>query len=109
MNKRTLLVVLVVALVASVAGNMAERAIYGPSASEKAYTAQLNAALKAGDHTTYQNLVDQGSVNGIDISGREALWSAGPFVVIVGGYLGFLWWARRHRPVTPSPSGRRYA
>jgi hypothetical protein len=104
--RRAILIVLVLALCAGVAGNVVERAVYGPNGPEHAYQQQLAAALRANDHTAYQALIDQ---NPIDISQRELAWSTVPVVVVLGIGVGIMLVRRRGTPPQRGDQQRRFA
>jgi hypothetical protein len=89
--KNVVLLVLVAALVAGVIGNIAQRQIYGPTATERAAQARIQAAVKAQDQAAYDRATKDEAV---DIGAREFLWTMIPPVLIgiVGGFVIYRRW-----------------
>jgi hypothetical protein len=92
--KNAVMLVLVAALVAGVIGNVAERQIYGPTASERAAAARAQAAIKAKDQAAYDRATKDAAV---DIGTREFLWTMIPPLLIggIGGFLIYRRWPTR--------------
>jgi len=84
------MLVLVAALVAGVIGNVTQRQIYGPTASERAVQAKVDAAIKARDQAAYDRATQEQAV---DISTREFLWTILP-PLLIGGIGGFIIYRR---------------
>jgi hypothetical protein len=82
------MLVLVTALVAGVIGNIAQRQIYGPTASERAVQAKVDAAIKAHDQAAYDRATQDQAV---DISTREFLWTILPPLLIGGVFIYRRW------------------
>jgi len=95
--KNAVMIVLVAALVAGVIGNIAQRQIYGPTASERAVQAKVDAAIKAQDQAAYDRATQDQAV---DISTREFLWTILP-PLLIGGVGGLLIY-RRWSSATPA-------
>jgi hypothetical protein len=89
--KNVVLLVLVAALVAGVIGNIAQRQIYGPTATERAAQARIKAAVKAQDQAAYDRATKDEAV---DIGTREFLWTMIPplLIGIVGGFVIYRRW-----------------
>jgi hypothetical protein len=89
--KNAVMLVLVAALVAGVIGNVAQRQIYGPTASERAIQAQVDAAIKAHDQAAYDRATKEQAV---DISTREFVWTILPplLIGVVGGFILYRRW-----------------
>jgi hypothetical protein len=92
------MLVLVTALVAGVIGNIAQRQIYGPTASERAVQAKVDAAIKAHDQAAYDRATQDQAV---DISTREFLWTILP-PLLIGGVGGFFIYRRWSSKATAS-------
>ena len=95
--KNAVMIVLVAALVAGMVGNVAQRQIYGPSATERANAAKIAAAAKAQDQAAYDRATKDAAVA---IGPREFLWTAIPPLVIgiAGGLLIYRRWPRGTAP-----------
>jgi hypothetical protein len=96
--KNAVMIVLVAALVAGVAGNIAQRQLYGPTATERAAAAKIEAARKAQDQAAFDRATKDAAV---DIGPREFLWTMIPplLIGVVGGLVLYRRWP--HEPAPP--------
>ena len=88
------MLVLVAALVAGVIGNLTQRQIYGPTTTERAAQAKIDAAIKAHDQAAYDRATQEQAV---DISTREFLWTIIPPLLIagIGGLCNYRRWSSK--------------
>jgi hypothetical protein len=88
--------VLLLAVFAGVAGNVAQRKIYGPTERERAANARIEAARAAQDLAAFERAKKEAAV---DIGPREFAWTVVPPLVIGG--IGVLWLRRRWPAAVP--------
>ena len=87
------------ALLAGAAGNIVQRAWFGPTATERQRAVAMAQAEKANDTAEAERILAAGAV---DVGPREMAFTMVPFVLVIGGYAAYALARRPRRPHWPT-------
>jgi hypothetical protein len=93
------MIALFAALLAGALGNIVERAVYGATESERQRAAALADAQRNGDAVAAERVL---AANAVDVGPREMAFTMLPFILVLGGYAGYVVVTRRRSEQHPA-------